>query len=170
MSFQGGIEVQVIEIILYAIMLCCIMIGVNRGLLLGIFGVIQKILMLAIMLGAAPVISNALPESIKVGRHGIGYGIALVASVIIVNLLSRMIKFANDAPVIGFANRFGGLVLGAITGFLIVWSVLGLLGSLQEYEVCKSLVEAARQNERIMWFQNLSPLPYILETMDFPIL
>lgn len=170
MSVRGGLEGQILEIVLYAIMLCCIMIGFNRGLLLGIFSVLQKILILAITLGAAPVIADALPESVTVAREGVGYAIALVAAVLIIHILSRLIKMVNDAPIIGFANRFGGLLLGAGTGFLIVWLLLGLLGAFQEYEICRALVSAARENHRIMWFQHLSPLPYILTTMNFPVL
>ncbi len=169
MTAKGGVEGQVIEIILYAIMICCMLIGINRGLFLGVFGMLQKILILAITLGAAPVIADALPESVKVARQGVGYAIALVAAMVVVGVLRRLIKLANDAPVIGFANRFGGLMLGAVTGFLIVWALLGLLGAFQEYELCSGLVQAARQNARVMWFQKLSPLPYILEAMEFPI-
>nr|MBP3598927.1 CvpA family protein [Eubacterium sp.] len=163
-------EGQVLEIIIFAIMICSIMIGANRGMLLGIFAVTQKILVLAITLGAAPVITDVLPESVKVARQGVGYAIALVASWIIIWLLSKLIKVVNDAPVVGGINRFGGALLGAVAGFLMVWCLLALLGTFQEYAICNGIIESARANSRIMWFQNLSPLPYMMDKMGYPVI
>lgn len=164
-----GLGGEVLEILLFAIMLCSILVGSNRGLLLGVYGIIKNIIVIAIALGLSPVIARRMPETLK-GSEGIALAIALVVSYIILNIIGRLIKFFDDVPIVGGLNRAGGAFLGAIVGFLIVWSVLAVLGALQEYSWCKDIVESARENKVVMWFQSCSPLPAILKALKFPIL
>ncbi len=167
---MNGLGGQVLQIILFAIIICCMMIGANRGLFLGIFCAVRGVLIAAATLGVAPVITDVLPKSITVARQGIGYVIALVVSAIVINLLARIIKFTNDAPVVGGMNRLGGVLLGAIEGVIIVWCVLAAVGAFQEYTWCANIVASARENAGVMWLQSTNPLRYILETYDFPVI
>ncbi len=161
---------QLVEVVVFAIMICSTMIGINRGMFLGIFAVVQKIIILAATLGAAPVITRSLPETVQVARQGFGYGIALIVSMIVVAAISKLIKFMNDMPVLGLANRIGGAILGFVVGFLIIWCLFALIGTFQEYSWCKEMVKVIRENNRLMWIQDTSPLTYFLEMMGFPVL
>lgn len=164
-----GLEGQVLAMILAAILICSTLIGSNRGLLMGVYSMIKNIIIVAAAVGMAPVIAKRLPET-WLAREGIGYGIAFVVSVIVFNILGMLIKSAEDVPGLDGLNRFGGAVFGAVVGIFLIWTVLGVLGCFQEYDWCKQIVESVRNNTFVMWFQNTSPLPYILESFDFPVI
>lgn len=160
---------QLLAVFLVVILLCCVMVGSNRGLIRGLYGMVKNIVIIAVAIGLAPVIAKRLPETV-IAREGIGYAIAFVVCFILFNIIGRLIRIFDDMPVVGTLNRIGGAVFGVIVGFLMVWSILAILGSLQEYAWCKQVIESARQNGVVMWFQRCSPLPPILKMLDFPTL
>lgn len=160
---------QVLSMIAGAILVCCMLIGANRGLFLGLFCMFKNLLVIAAAVGVAPVIAKRLPETM-VAAEGIAYIIALVVSTIVFNIVARLIKEFDEVPGIGAADRLGGAVLGTVVGFFVVWTLLGVLGCFQEYDFCRKVVEAARQNAFIMWIQTTSPLPSILEMLGFPVI
>ncbi len=160
---------QLLGITLLVVILCCAAIGSNRGLIYGLYSMIKNILVVIVAIGLAPVIAKRLPETVT-ARDGIGYVIAFVASIIVFNILGRLIRVFNEIPGVSGLNRLAGAVFGVIIGFFMVWSILAILGSLQEYTWCKSIVEAARESSFVMWFQNTSPLPAVLKMLDFPVI
>lgn len=160
---------QLLGITLLVVILCCAAIGSNRGLIYGLYSMIKNILVVIVAIGLAPVIARRLPETMT-AREGIGYLIAFVASVFVFNIIGKLIRIFDDIPGVSGLNRLAGAVFGVIIGFFMVWSILAIIGSLQEYTWCKAIVEAARQNGFVMWFQSTSPLPAVLKMLDFPVI
>ena len=166
---SGELQGQVLEIFLGVVLICCIFIGSNRGLLLSLYNVVKNLLIIAATIGIAPVIVKRLPDTLT-AKEGIAYIIALFVAVIVFNIVAHLLQIIGDAPVLGGLNKLGGAFFGLITGVFVVWSILALLGALQEYEWMGELVKAARGNDRVMWFQNCNPIPSVLKRFDFPVL
>lgn len=160
---------QLLGITLMVVILCCAAIGSNRGLVLELYCMIKNILVVVVAIGLAPVIARRLPDSVA-AKEGVGYAIAFVASIIVFNILGKLIRLFDDIPGVSGLNRLAGAIFGAIVGFFMVWSILAIIGSLQEYTWCKSIVDAARENSFVMWFQSCSPLPPLLKMLDFPVI
>lgn len=164
-----GMEGQILEMLLLAVVFCCILIGSNRGLIRSLYDVVKNLIIVAATIGMASVFARKLPET-TVAREGVGYVIAFVVSVIVINLVGRILKIVNEIPIANALNKLGGAVFGAVTGIFLVWSILAVLGAFQEYEWCRRVVEAGRENNVVMWFQNCNPIPNILKRFDFPVL
>ena len=98
-----------------------------------------------------------------------GYGIALVVWILVFGIIARLVRIADDLPIVSTLNRFLGLVFGAVSGLFIVWTILAILGGVQEYSWAAKIVEAARGNSVVMWLQSYSPIMIILQMMDFPV-
>lgn len=160
---------QLLGITLLVVILCCAAIGSNRGLIYGLYSMIKNILIVMVAVGLAPVIAKRLPDSVG-AKEGVGYAIAFVACIIVFNIFGKLIRVFNEIPGVSGLNRLAGAIFGVIIGFCMVWSILAIIGSLQEYTWCKSIVDAARENSFVMWFQNCSPLPPILKMLDFPVI
>lgn len=160
---------QVLEIFLLVVILCCIMIGANHGLLLSLYNVVKNLLIIAATIGIAPVIAKRLPDTLT-AREGVGYIIALFVAIIVFNIVGRLLQIIGDTPVLGGLNKLGGAFFGIITGFFVVWIILAVLGALQEYEWVGEIVKAARGSDRVMWFQNCNPIPNFLKRFDFPMI
>lgn len=160
---------QVLAMVAGAILLCCMLIGANRGLFLGLFCMFKNLIIIAVAVGVAPVIAKRLPETM-VAAEGIAYIIALVVSIIIFNIVARLIKEFDEVPGLSMVDRLGGAVLGTVVGFFVVWTLLGVIGCFQEYDFCRKVVEASRENAFVMWIQDTSPLPAILKMMGFPVI
>lgn len=164
-----GLEGEILEMVLLAVLLCCILIGSNRGLIVGLYSMIKNIVIIAAAIGAAPVVAKRLPDTF-VAREGIGFAICFVVSIILFNIIGKLIKVTNDIPMVSGLNRLGGALFGLITGFFVVWSLLALLGLFQEYDWCSGIVASSRKNNVVMWFQGCNPLPAILEMLGFPVI
>lgn len=160
---------QVLSMIAGAILVCCLLIGANRGLFLGLFCMFKNLIIIAVAVGVAPVIAKRLPESM-IAAEGIAYIIALIVSTIVFNIVARLIKEFDEVSGVGIVDRLGGAVLGTVVGFFVVWTILGVIGCFQEYEFCRQVVEASRNNAFIMWIQSTSPLPGVLKMMGFPVI
>lgn len=166
---SGELQGQLLEILLIVIMFCCILIGSNHGLLLSLYNVVKNLLIVAATIGIAPVIANRLPDTMT-AKEGIGYIIAFFISIIVFNIVARLLRIIGDTPVVGGLNKLGGAFFGIITGFFVVWSLLAILGALQGYDWIGGVVEAARGNEHVMWFQKCNPIPSVLKRFDFPVI
>lgn len=164
-----GHEGQILEVLLLAIMLCCILIGSNRGLIFSLYTMVKYILIVAASIGITPVVVRKMPETL-VAREGVAYIVALAISMIIFNIIGKVLGIVSDMPLVSEINKLGGAVFGIISGFLVVWSVLAILGAFQDYEWCTGIVESARENNVVMWFQRCNPIPLILKRFDFPVL
>ena len=164
-----GLEGHILGIVLAAILICSTVMGGKRGLLLGLYGIVKNIVILIIAIGLAPVIAERLPGTMAASK-GIGYSIAFIVSVFVFHFIGRLLRVVDDVPVISGINRIGGAVLGLVLGFLIAWSVLAVLGCLQEYTWCQTIVKSARDNTFVMWLQDVSPLPEILKGFGFPVI
>lgn len=165
----NALQGQMLALILVAAVVGCVFIGAGRGLIYGIYSVIKNIVIIAAAIGFAPVIAKQLPSEVAV-KEGVGYVIAFVVSIIIFNIIGSFIKGVRDVPLVGSLDRFGGAVAGLIVGFFISWSILAVLGSLQEYEWCREILQSAREDKIVMWFQSCSPLPAVLESLGFSVL
>ena len=55
------------------------------------------------------------------------FAIAVTAFTIVASLLAKLFKVINKIPVLGFANRMGGFVVGALTGIIYVILISCLL-------------------------------------------
>lgn len=164
-AFQG----QMLALILVAAVIGCVFIGAGRGLIYGIYSVIKNIVIIAAAIGFAPVVAKQLPSEVAV-KEGVGYVIAFVLSIIIFNIIGNFIKGVRDVPLVGSLDRFGGAVAGLIVGFFISWSILAVLGSLQEYDWCWEILQSAKEDKIVMWFQSCSPLPAVLKSLGFSVL
>lgn len=164
-----GHEGEILEVLLLAVMLCCILIGSNRGLMFSLYSMVKYIIIVAASIGMAPVIARKMPDTLVAGE-GFGYIIALAISIIIFNIIGKLIRVVDSIPVVSGLNKLGGAVFGIISGFFVVWSVLAILGAFQDYEWCMGIVRSARGNDVVMWFQNCNPIPEIFKRFDFPVL
>lgn len=166
---SGELQGQVLEIFLLVVILCCILTGANHGLLLSLYNVIKNLLVIAAAIGIAPVIAKRLPDTLT-AREGIGYLIALFVAIIVFNIVGHLLQIIGDTPILGGLNKLGGAFFGVIMGFFVVWTILAILGALQEYEWVGEIVKAARDNDRVMWFQKCNPISNFLKSYDFPII
>lgn len=166
---SGELQGQVLEIFLFVVIFCCILIGASHGLLLSLYHVIKNLLVIAATIGIAPVIAKRLPDTMT-AREGIAYIIALFVAIIVFNIVGHLLQIIGDTPILGGLNKLGGAFFGVIMGFFIVWSILAVLGALQEYEWAGEIVRAARGNDRVMWFQKCNPIPNFLKEFDFPMI
>lgn len=166
---SGKLQGQVLEIFLLLVILCCILIGASRGLLLSLYHVVKNLLIIAATIGIAPVIAKRLPDTLT-AREGIGYIAAFILAIIVFNIVGHLLQIIGDTPILGGLNKLGGAFFGIITGFFVVWSILAILGVLQEYEWAGEIVKAARGNDRVMWFQNCNPISNFLKEFDFPMI
>lgn len=164
-----GREGQILEVLLLAIMLCCILIGSNRGLIFSLYSMVKYILIVAASIGIMPVVVRKMPETL-VAREGVAYIVALAISMLIFNIIGKVLGVVSDMPLVSGINKLGGAVFGIISGFLVVWCVLAILGAFQDYEWCMGVVKSARENNVVMWFQRCNPIPLILKRFDFPVL
>lgn len=164
-----GREGQLLEMVLLAIVLCCILIGSNRGLLVSLFDMVKNFLILVATIALTPVVVQKIPEK-TVGREGLAYVIAFAVAVIVITLLGKLLRIVNDLPIASALNKLSGAVFGGVTGIFIVWTILALLGAFQEYEWCAKLIESAKGNDVVMWFQNCNPIPNILKRFGFPVM
>lgn len=164
-----GQEGKILEVLLLAIMLCCILIGSNRGLIFSLYSMVKYIIIVAASIGMAPVVVRKMPETL-IAREGVGYVIALAIALIVFNILGKVLGIVSDIPVVSGINKLGGALFGIISGFFVVWSILAILGAFQDYEWCMGIVKSARENDVIMWFQNCNPILLIFKRFDFPIL
>ncbi len=164
-----GREGQILEVLLLAIMLCCILIGSNRGLIFSLYSMVKYILIVAASIGIMPVVVRKMPETL-VAREGVAYIVALAISMIVFNIIGKVLGVVSDMPLVSGINKLGGAVFGIISGFLVVWSVLAILGAFQDYEWCMGIVKSARENNVVMWFQRCNPIPLVLKRFDLPVL
>ena len=81
-----------------------------------------------------------------------------------------LIRIADDLPIVSTVNRLLGLIFGAVSGLFIVWTILAILGGVQEYSWAVQIVKAAKANSVVMWLQSYSPIMIILQMLDFPVI
>lgn len=164
-----GREGDILEVLLLAVMVCCILIGSNRGLIFSLYSMVKYIIIVAASIGMAPVVARKMPETL-VAREGVGYIVALAISLVIFNIIGKLLKVVNDMPMVSGINKLGGAIFGIISGFFVVWSILAIIGAFQDYEWCMGIVKSARENDIVMWFQNCNPIPTIFRRFEFPVL
>lgn len=164
-----GMIGQILEWVLLAVILVSALIGSNRGFLLSVFAMVKNLLTIIAAAASAPTVVSRLPKSWPV-REAIGYGIALVIWMLVFGIIARLIRIADDLPIVSSLNRLLGLVFGAVSGLLIAWTILAILGGVQEYSWAVPIVKAARANSVVMWLQGYSPIMMLLQMMDFPVL
>lgn len=82
--------------------------------------------------------------------NGIMNGIVFVIAFIVAGLLMKMIMFAIDIltelPVIGFANRLGGFLLGSIQGIVWVWIIFLVITILCNTVMGKYMIETIKED------------------------
>ena len=160
---------QIMEWILLAVILCCALIGSNRGFLLSVFGMIKNLLTIIAAAATAPTIVSRLPKGWPV-KEVIGYAIALVIWSLVFYIFARLIRVADDLPLVSTLNRLLGFIFGAVSGLMVVWTILAIFGGVQNYPWATEFVKAARANHVIMSMQEYSPIAMLLQMLDFPIL
>lgn len=165
----SGMEGQVLEILLLALVLCCILVGSNQGLFISLYNMVKNILIVAATIGVSPVITKRLPEDM-IAKEGVGALIAFAVSFVILNIIGRLIKVMDDIEIVSGINKLAGAIFGALTGVVIVWTILGILGALQAYDWCEPIVKSARENDVIMWFQGCNPVASIFKNFEFPVI
>lgn len=81
---------------------------------------------------------------------GIMNGITFVIAFIVAILLMQMILFAIDIltelPVVGFANRLGGFLLGSLQGIIWVWIIFLVITMLCNTVVGKYMIETIKED------------------------
>lgn len=164
-----GKEGQILEMLLLALVLCCILIGSNRGLIVSLYSMVKNLLIVVATIGMAPVFAKRLPETM-VAREGVGYLIAFGVAIVVISVIGRIIKIVDDVPIANTLDKLGGILFGVITGIFLVWTLLAIIGAFQDYEWCQGIVASARENNVVMWFQDCNPIPNILKRFDFPVL
>lgn len=164
-----GMIGQILEWGLLAIILISALIGSNRGFLLSVFAMVKNLLTIIAAAASAPIVVSRLSKSWPV-REAIGYGIALVIWMLVFGIIARLIRIADDLPIVSTVNRLLGFVFGVVSGLLVVWTILAILGGVQEYSWAVQIVKAARANSVVMWLQSYSPIMIILKMMDFPVI
>lgn len=87
--------------------------------------------------------------------YGIVNGIAFVAAYIIAVIILKLILYALDIlvqlPVIGIANKLGGMVLGALQGILWIWIVMLIITLICNTGVGQYLMREIEKTEVLSW-------------------
>ena len=79
--------------------------------------------------------------------QGVSTLAAMIAGAIVSAMLSAVLGFIGNLPIIGFANRMLGLAAGAANGLLIVWIAFYLVAVLCTTELGSNIIAQIYANE-----------------------
>ena len=149
--------VHVVEAIAALIVIICAADGWRRGLLLKAFGLVRFIVMIVFTIVLTPIIYHLL--RLEPGlKEGVAVLSALVLSVVLVFVISKVLKVVDHIPVLKTVNHFGGAVLGLILGVIAVWVVLLILSAFTEIEWCKNVTEYVNSSPVLSKVVKFNPL------------
>jgi membrane protein required for colicin V production len=106
-------------------MILAIIKGYRKGLIIAVFSIIAFIIGLAAALKLSAVVAAYLKDSVSVSAKWLpflAFAIVFFVVVILVRLGARLIEKAFQAVLLGWVNRFGGILLYAIL-YLVILSI-----------------------------------------------
>lgn len=158
---------RLLEAIALVLWLLCVLNGLHRGLVMQIFSFVRMILILVLTVVFVPLILPMITQENAV-RNGIAYLAALVVALVAVNLVARLLRIVEHIPVVKTVNRWGGGILGACIGIVLIWVALAVIGAFQEASWCREIADCARESEILQSIQRFDPMMTVLQHFDFP--
>ena len=162
-------EARIAELIALSIIVICGLQGAYQGLVLKVYSLVRIVLLLVITLILCPLLLPVFPSGL-LAREGIAFLTALIITAIALHILAKVLKIIDHIPVVNTVNKFGGAVLGLIIALLLVWTILFVIGAMQELEWCRRASSYISQSSVLMQFQAFNPLAKILENFEFPVI
>jgi len=83
--------------------------------------------------------------------QGISTLVAIILGIIIAIMISALLGFIANFPIIGFANRILGLAAGAVNGLLVVWIAFYLVAVLCATELGSTIITQIYANEMLLY-------------------
>lgn len=94
--------------------------------------------------------------------QGVSVLIAVIAGAIVSAMVSMVLGFVGNLPLIGFANRICGLAAGAANGLLVVWIAFYLVALWSATEFGSTITSYIYANEFLMFLYEKNLLLTIL--------
>ncbi|MES1221239.1 MAG: CvpA family protein [Bacteroidota bacterium] len=120
-----------IDIILVILLIMAVFKGLRRGLIAAVFSVLALIIGLAAAIKLSAVTASYLKDSIQVSAKWlpvIAFALIFIAVIILVRWTASLIQAAVDFAWLGWANKFGGVLLYALI-YIIIFSVVLFYGT-----------------------------------------
>ncbi len=158
---------QLMQIMLIALLVVSALVGMNRGLVIGIYAVLRNAIVVVSSIFTAPVVKDFLPKSWGDGRLPIALIIVVVLMYVIVHLLCMWIRLGDNLEVKPAVDKSTGLILGLIVGLILSWGALLLFGALSVYPAGEAFAKGVRNNNFDMWMQGMNPLVSLMKGNGF---
>lgn len=94
--------------------------------------------------------------------NGIAFVLSFVVTIILIRLILYAVDILTDLPVLSGLNRAGGLVLGAVQGFLWLWIIFLVIALFADTPAGKVLMEQIRGDLVLNWLYNNNYLTIII--------
>lgn len=127
------IDIKIVQTFVVILIVCCVIGGTYRGLVLEAYGLAKGVLMLLGVILFSPVIQNFLPVQGKMAPALAGI-LTMVFMGALLGSVGKILKIVDHIPVINKLNKLGGAFFGGMKGILIAGVILWLLEMLQIYK------------------------------------
>lgn len=110
----------------------------------------------------ALMIQSTVEASTRLVVDAISFAVVIILSKIIISVVARAMNIVAKFPLIRQANSLLGLVLGVISGILICYISIGILGAAVQYETAENIVRAIENSNIALYFYQNNVITDIL--------
>ena len=136
--------------------------GWRKGLILKLFGFVRFLLMIALTILLTPLLYKILPLEPGM-KEGAAVLLALIVSVVGLTVISRVLHIVDHIPVVRTINRFGGLLVGLLFGFLAVWVTLIVFNAFRDVDFCRTVIYYVKQSSALFWLLHFNPITFFVD-------
>ena len=154
---------HIIEGIAALVIIVCAVDGWRKGLILKLFGLLRFLLMIALTIVLTPLLYKVLPLEPGM-KEGAAVLLALIVSVVALTVISRVLHIVDRIPVVRTINRFGGLLVGLLFGFLAVWVTLVVFNAFRDIDFCRTVIYYVKQSPALFWLLHFDPITFLIQT------
>ena len=152
---------HIIEGIAALVIIVCAVDGWRKGLILKLFGLLRFLLMIALTIVLTPLLYKVLPLEPGM-KEGAAVLLALIVSVVALTVISRVLHIVDRIPVVRTINRFGGLLVGLLFGFLTVWVTLIVFNAFRDVDFCRTVIYYVKQSPALFWLLHFDPITFLI--------
>ncbi|SDC86075.1 CvpA family protein [Niabella drilacis] len=113
--------------LVFAVLLClAVFKGYRKGLIVGLFSYLALVIGLAVAMKLSSVVAGKIGTIVKLSDKWlpvVAFVVVLLGVILLVKWVARLIQFSVEKIMLGWVNRFGGILLFAML-YIAVYSVL----------------------------------------------
>lgn len=110
----------------------------------------------------ASMIQSTVEASSQLVIDAISFAAVILLSKIIISVVARAMNIVAKFPLIRQANSLLGLVVGVISGVLICYIAVGIVGAAAQYETAENIVRAIENSNIALYFYQNNVITDIL--------